>query len=163
MAVALRHELRNIWYLPEERRFSYIDPDWLLHLLTSVDKDARDKTMLLLWRAWHHWNNIMHDNRRATVSELVEFLKSYVAVLEGSPNSPYTGTSGKGKEKVWEGVGPNEIQNPSEEHRDCHIGWVPPKPGWVKANVDAGFCQNSELASVGVVVCDHQGQVILSS
>jgi hypothetical protein len=29
--------------------------------------------------------------------------------------------------------------------------------------VDAGFCQNSELASVGVVVCDHQGQVILSS
>jgi hypothetical protein len=110
--------------------------------------------LLLLWRAWHHRNNIMHGNGRVIVSESVEFLKSYVAVLEGSPNSPNTEASGKGKEKVWEGVDPNETHNPSEEHRDCHNGWVPPKPGWVKANVDAGFCQNSELASIGVVVRD---------
>jgi hypothetical protein len=119
MAVALRYELRNIWRLPEERRFSYTGPDWLLHLLASVDKDARDKTMLLLWHAWKHQNNIMHGNGRATVSESVEFLKSYATVMEGSPSSPYTGTSSKGKEKVWEGVGPNESQNTSAAMDGC--------------------------------------------
>jgi hypothetical protein len=31
------------------------------------------------------------------------------------------------------------------------------------ANVDASFCQNSEIASIGVLVRDHLGQVILSS
>jgi hypothetical protein len=42
--IALRHELRNIWRLPEERWFSYTGPEWLLHLLASVDKDAQEKT-----------------------------------------------------------------------------------------------------------------------
>jgi hypothetical protein len=152
MAAALRHELRNIWRLPDERRFGYTGPDWLLHLLATVDKDARDKTMLLLWCAWHHRNNIKHGNGRVTARESVEFLKSYAAVMEGGPSSSDTGTSRKGKEKVWEGVGAIEVQSPSEERRECCNGWVPPKPGWVKANVNAGFCQNSELASIGVVI-----------
>jgi hypothetical protein len=99
-ATALRYELRNIWHLPEERRFSYTGPDWLLHLLASLDKDTRDKTMLILWRAWHHRHNIMHGNGSATVRESVEFLKSYAAIMEGSSRPPATGTSSKGKEKV---------------------------------------------------------------
>jgi hypothetical protein len=89
-------------------------------------------------------------------------LKSYVAALGGGGTS-IVEPSAKGKEKVWVRVGLVEVQNPVKAHRDSQNGWVPPKPGWVKLNVDASFGHDSELASIGVVVRDHQGQVILSA
>jgi hypothetical protein len=58
-AAALGHELRQHWILPEEERFHFTGLDWLLLLLSSVDAEAKAKTLLLLWRAWHLRNDIM--------------------------------------------------------------------------------------------------------
>jgi hypothetical protein len=162
-AVALRHALRSIWRLPDEGRLIYTGPDWLLHLLSSLDDDGWDKTLLLLWRAWHHWNDIMHGKGRAFVGESVEFLKSYVASLGWCSCSPHTEPNDKGKEKVWEGVGMPEVQKPIKMHQDIQRGWALPSTGWVKLNVDAGYCHDTGLAGTRVVVWDHQGQVILSA
>ena len=41
--------------------------------------------------------------------------------------------------------------------------WRPPTPDVYKINVDASFVEAIEAASVGVVVRNHRGQVILSS
>jgi hypothetical protein len=59
-AVALSHEMRQHWTLPEEARFKYTGPDWLLHLLRLV----KARTLLLLWRVWHHRNDMVHGKGR---------------------------------------------------------------------------------------------------
>jgi hypothetical protein len=41
--------------------------------------------------------------------------------------------------------------------------WVVPQSGWVKVNIDAGFCYLSGTASTGVVVRDDTGKVLLTA
>jgi hypothetical protein len=45
--VALRHEVRRLWSLLGELQFRYSGPDWLPQLLSTVDKEARAKILLL--------------------------------------------------------------------------------------------------------------------
>jgi ribonuclease HI len=45
---------------------------------------------------------------------------------------------------------------------DIEASWIPPEPGSLKANVDAGWDAHSRDAGIGVVVHDHQGNVVLS-
>jgi hypothetical protein len=57
--VALRYEMRKHWTLPNERQLRYTGPDWPVHLLNSVDSDARAKVLLLFWCAY-----VAHPERR---------------------------------------------------------------------------------------------------
>jgi ribonuclease HI len=41
--------------------------------------------------------------------------------------------------------------------------WTPPGKGWAKINTDAGFCQNTAMAGIGVVARDSQGKVLFSA
>jgi hypothetical protein len=52
-AAALIQELRGHWKLPKEKLFRHTRQDWLQILLGPIDKQTRDKTLLLLWRAYH--------------------------------------------------------------------------------------------------------------
>jgi hypothetical protein len=45
---------------------------------------------------------------------------------------------------------------------DIEAPWIPPDLGSLKANVDAGWDAHSRDAGIGVVVRDHQGNVVLS-
>jgi hypothetical protein len=68
---ALRFALRQHWALPyDEKLFTNTGPDWLLLLLYSVDSDTKSKILLLLWRAWHLWNNIIHDQGEGFYCEI---------------------------------------------------------------------------------------------
>jgi hypothetical protein len=78
LARALRHELRNVWSLPSEEVFNVNGKEWLLHLLSNVSSKMRAKVIFLLWRAWHHRNNIVHGDRKASVSASVSFLSNYL-------------------------------------------------------------------------------------
>jgi hypothetical protein len=49
--VALRYELRKAWRILDEKQFSFTGPDWLLHLLSTIDDDSRDNTLMLFWRS----------------------------------------------------------------------------------------------------------------
>jgi hypothetical protein len=41
--------------------------------------------------------------------------------------------------------------------------WQPPKEGWIKINVDRSYVETTGEASVGVIIRDHKGYVLLSS
>jgi hypothetical protein len=135
VARALRFELRNVWSLPSEETFDTNGKEWLLHLLSKTPKDMRPKILFLLWRAWHHRNNIVHGDGKASVSASVGFLANYLGSFSAIHSKP-----------------------------TCDIGtsWIPPEPGSLKANVDAGWDAHSRDAGIGVVVRDHQGKVVLS-
>jgi hypothetical protein len=60
LARALRDELRNHWTLPPEADFLKAGSDWLFLLLGNLLADVCAKIIFLLWRAWHHWNNVIH-------------------------------------------------------------------------------------------------------
>jgi hypothetical protein len=101
---ALRREMRKHWVLPEESMFMFSGPDWLLHLLGAVGHDERNYTLLVLSRAWHHRNDIMHGKEQATIWGSVEFLTSYALPLNIAGQAHSEGISEKGKEKIHEGV-----------------------------------------------------------
>jgi ribonuclease HI len=135
VARALRFEMRSVWSLPTEMTFDTNGKEWLLHLLSKSPKDMRPKILFLLWRAWHHRNNIVHGDGKASVSASVSFLANYLDSFSAI-----------------------------KSQRTCDNGtsWIPPEPGALKANVDAGWNAHSRDAGIGVVVRDHQGKVILS-
>jgi hypothetical protein len=165
-AIALRREMRKHWVLPDEHRFEYTGPDWLLHLLGMVSKDEKNNTMFLLWRAWFLRNDIMHGKGKASIRRSVEFLTSYAYSLNLAGQIRPQGISEKGKEKekVYEGVmqGPHS-QEGEKKDEGAQVNWCPPASGWAKLNTDAGFCQHTCMAGIGVVIRDDEGKVILTS
>jgi hypothetical protein len=76
--------------------------------------------IFLLWRAWHHRNNIVHDDGKASISALVSFLSNYLTLFSvaqlGTPSSTC----------------------------DNDVSWVAPEVGSLKANVDAGWDAHSK-------------------
>jgi hypothetical protein len=94
-----------------------------------------------------------------------EFLRSYTSSLYIAAQGPVTDQSGKGKEKVVEG-GLRHADSVSKEQKrlsNTLDQWIPPPAGWAKLNTDAGFCPNSGAASMGVIVRDMAGKVLISS
>jgi ribonuclease HI len=123
--------MRKFWSL----QFMKNDNDWLLTLLSSVQKEVKARILLLLWRSWHLRNDIIHGKRLATVKGSAEFLVSYASSL-----------------KICNDIGGQEPQ--------C---WGPPPEGWVKLSTDAGFCHLIGQASTGIVVRDSNGSMLLSA
>jgi ribonuclease HI len=164
-AVALRHEMRVHWTLPDEQQFKFTGPDWLLHMLSLVDATTRDNTLLLLWMVWHLQNDFMHGQGRATILGSTQFLKSYVTSLNIAGQGQQGGISEKGKEKIHEGA-TRRTQSLRGGDTNPLMGqerWVAPPYGWAKLNTDAGFCPNTRTTSLGIVVHDNVGKELISS
>jgi ribonuclease HI len=155
--------MRKVWALLNEGQFSWTGPDWLLHLLNTVDDSCRDNTLLMLWCAWHHRNDVMHGKGKALIRYSVEPLKSYAVSLWGSSTENQTGLSEKGKEKIYEGIQKMQACNSMSEQHKTQCRWSLPRSGWAKLNLDARFCRDSGQACCGVVVRDQSGAVMLSA
>ena len=54
-------------------------------------------------------------------------------------------------------------QPPNPMHQAPHVKWSPPVESGYKANFDAAFFDNSELAGLGVVVRDSFGNIMGAS
>jgi hypothetical protein len=78
MARVLHEQMRDFWRLPPEFAFGYSGSEWLLNLLQSLDTDMCAKVMFLLWRVWHHRNNIVHGDGKASASASVPYLVNYL-------------------------------------------------------------------------------------
>jgi hypothetical protein len=74
VARELREELRTQWVLPDELAFRVNQNEWIFALLDNATKDQRSKIIFLLWRVWHHRNNIVHGDGKASVSASVPYL-----------------------------------------------------------------------------------------
>jgi ribonuclease HI len=138
IAKALRHELRTIWSLPDEVLFNVKGKEWLLHLLSNATKEMRPKILFLLWRTWHHRNNIVHGDGKASVSASVSFLASYLTSF-AAIHAP--------------------VQNTICDKKPS---WSAPTLGSLKANVDAGWDAHSKVAGLGIIVRDSGGNAVVS-
>jgi ribonuclease HI len=131
---ALREELREHWTLPTELSFRENNKDWIFTLLINAPKDQRPKIIFLLWRSWHHRNNIVHGDGKASVSASVSYLVNYHSSTVKAGDDIGSGTS----------------------------SWILPAAGAVKANVDAGWDSASKMAGIGIIVRNHRGSPLVA-
>jgi hypothetical protein len=96
-AASLRKEMTKFWPLPPEHKFMQNGNEWLLMLLSSVNKDSKARILLLLWRAWLLRNDVTHGKGLATVKGFAEFLSSYASTLHISSDKRGKEASDKGK------------------------------------------------------------------
>jgi hypothetical protein len=80
-------ELRKHWVLPEESKFRYTGPDWLLILLSQLNVGLKAKILLMLWRAWYLRNEVVHGQGTGSITGAVHFLVNYwEALLNAHPS-----------------------------------------------------------------------------
>jgi hypothetical protein len=51
--------------------------DWPFHLLGNLVAEVRVRIIFLLWRVWHHRNNVIHGDGKASITPSVQFLVTY--------------------------------------------------------------------------------------
>jgi ribonuclease HI len=153
LARALRDGMRQVWTLPREDAFRYTGQNWFLLLLDGVSKDMRIKLLFLLWRTWHHRNNVVHGDGKASIAASVPFLQNYVASIH--PNVPEPDR--KGKKAAMLPLAPA-----AELVTVAPSNWQAPEAGWIKVNVDAGWNTSYTAGGAGMVVRDSTGSVLFS-
>jgi hypothetical protein len=139
-AKAIRHKMRKYWNLPREEEYRDTGKDWLLILLSKQRKKEQGQILLLLWRAWHLRNNIIHGDGKESIKHSVEFLLNYARELDqnSSGNDQFTDVVETSRPKTFK-------------------TWKKPEPGSIKVNVDASFISSDGQASVGVVARNEKG------
>jgi hypothetical protein len=127
---ALREELRDHWTLPTELSFRENHKEWIFTLLNNAPKDQRSRIIFLLWRSWHHRNNIVHGDGKASVSASVPYLVNYH----------------------------NSVAREGDDDGSGTTSWIFPVADAVKANVDIGWTPRrrwqglaSLLETIGVI------------
>jgi hypothetical protein len=94
----------------------------------------------LLWRVWHHCNNIVHGEGKASIVASASFIHNYDQsfLLASKPILP--GHAG------------------SEDSRR----WVAPMEGRVMDNVDVVWDNLSNNTGIGIIIRDHMGQPVIT-
>jgi ribonuclease HI len=154
LARALRDGLRNHWVLPSEYELRKTGREWVIQLLVNASKEMRVKIVFMFWRAWHHRNNIVHGDGKASVAASVPYLVNYAASYASPSMVP---TDIKGKASI------SPIPAPLVTDEPVGSIWKPPLAGWIKVNVDAGWDASSKRAGTGVVIRDEEGKVLLTA
>jgi ribonuclease HI len=150
--------MRQFWELPDELQFSEIGPDNLLHILDALGIDMGARVLLLLWRAWQVMNDITHENSKFSVEGSVSFLRKYWYELcsirqhDGKEDL-------KGKAPVLDSLSAGVQGRPAKEKGR----WEAPQINWVKINVDGAFDESTGEGGLGVVIRNHQGDVLLTA
>jgi hypothetical protein len=145
--------MRKVWMLPSEKDFAACNDEWLFNLLAGVDSKMRVRIIFLLWRAWHHRNNVVHGDGKASVNASVSFLQSYVSSLKGINQKVDT----KGKAPLV----PIHASRAREENQTSQ--WEKPPHDCVKVNVDAGWDPHTGRTGIGIIARNHQGEAVWSS
>jgi ribonuclease HI len=162
-ARALRQRMRDFWILPKEESLRKTGKDWLLVLLDNTNKDMHQAILLTFWRAWHLRNDIIHAKGQATIEHSARFLLSYANTIKSISIIPVGQVMAEEKGKK---VADNMLL--CEKHQttstpEGNMQWEPPPEGWLKVNVDGSFNHKDESGTTGVVIRDHQGQVIVAA
>jgi hypothetical protein len=116
-ARALRECLRKDWSLPDEQVLQYI-----LVLLSQVDKHMREKLLLLWWR-WHLQNNIIFGYGKARIVQSFLFLQSYLEYVKDTRDTKMI-IDGKGKCPI-----DNQDANISQKRKEVIVPWSRPATG----------------------------------
>jgi hypothetical protein len=107
LAKALRQETRTVWSLPSNVAFNVTGKEWLLHLLQWLPPDMRSRVLFLWWRVWHHHNNVVHGDGKATITASVNFLANYLTSFTTASNTHANSTPSWTliqRTQVWESL-----------------------------------------------------------
>jgi ribonuclease HI len=144
--------MRKVWTLPSEETFQASGTEWLLSLLNGMHGDMRSRTLFLLWRVWHHRNNIVHGDGKASIAASATFIANYLISFSTVTTANF---DPKGKEIVS-----SELH--MHEGSTGLTSWTAPEEGHFKANVDAGWDPRTRTAGIGVIIRDYLGRPILT-
>jgi ribonuclease HI len=119
--------------LPEVRKGLALAP-------VDASMDIRPKVIFLLWRVWHHRNNVVHVDGKASIIASARYISNYLQSFLSitKPNLP----------------GQTMSEGP-------HV-WAAPLEGRLKANVDAGWDELTKAAGIGIVIWDYLGHLVVS-
>jgi ribonuclease HI len=148
MARALRNAMRKHWCLPPESGFLNTGQEWFLNLLSNVDTAARSRIIFLLWRVWHHRNNVVHGDGKASLDASVPYLCNYLETFSTLKHAP----DPKGKLPIM------HVRANSSE--GLISSWAAPAVGTLKVNVDAGWDSSTRCAGLGIISRDHTGSML---
>uniref|UniRef100_A0ACD5YVZ4 Uncharacterized protein n=1 Tax=Avena sativa TaxID=4498 RepID=A0ACD5YVZ4_AVESA len=132
--------MKEVWDLPGDKMLNQGGTEWLLQLLSKITEEQRARTP-----------NIEGSRR---------FLMSYMDSLQLIKQYS-TGDIEKGKMVLTQSgtERPECLRTCTNKPKQL---WKPPDVGTLKLNVDGSFDDNAN-AGVGIVLHDHQGEVIITS
>ncbi|KAK1650721.1 hypothetical protein QYE76_068526 [Lolium multiflorum] len=154
LAQALRSSMQKHWDLPSEAVMRKTGQEWAIQLLVNSNESTRVKLIFLWWRAWHHRNNVVHGDGKASVAASVPYLVNYV---ESFAHPRVIPTDVKGKAVI------HPIPPPLIPDLVRCSDWKPPPPGWIKVNVDAAWDISTKRGGTGVIIRSETGSVCLSA
>lgn len=134
------------------------EPEWILRILLQLNERQKMMTMMLLWRVWHIRNEITHDKPMIHVGVSRRFLQSYVESLSLIRQHP--------TEEIIKGkcVASYSSELVKQKEPDKQVPnlkkWVPPD---LTLNVDGSFLISDGSAGAGMILRNHEGQVIFAA
>ncbi|KAI5021098.1 hypothetical protein ZWY2020_054508 [Hordeum vulgare] len=159
-AVELWRAMAQVWRIPQLEDVRNTGSEWALHLLASCDEGDQLRLSMLLWRCWFVRNEIVHDKPAPPIEASRNFLQSYVASILGIQQFPM-GDWDKGKMVIQDRAGQPEV--PRRAAARANHKWVPPPESWTKLNVDGSYNPHDGTAGAGMVLRDHNGDIIFSA
>jgi hypothetical protein len=150
--------MRKYWLLPSENTFRFTGRDWLQLLLDPLENTTRSRVLLLLWRAWHLRNDVIHHKGDATIASSAIFLQTY---LGETINPSFEYSDHKGKQTCYTVSlcrDLNTTATPSIQPQ-----WIAPPVGWTKLNVDGSFSDREGARGAGLVLRNSDGKVLLAA
>ena len=93
---------------------------------------------IVAWCLWNNRNKVRHGGAGKICKSIAEEARKYRA-------------------EVWTALPSN---NRPSRPKIIHKQWSPPPQGWYKVNVDAAVFKEQGTCGIGVVIRNHQGQIM---
>ena len=155
-ARAIWLQMRDRWPLPPDEFLLDNGREWLMHLLCRSSNDVRDMIIMLVWRIWQLRNDQTHGKEVPPVSATVDFLDSYYKSIKLA--GCYS------VDEILKGKMPSSaIPTALPRKENISPPWPAPGPGYVALTVDGSFQVPDNSAAAGMVLRDHQGQIIFAA
>jgi ribonuclease HI len=138
------------WKLPSEEVFNRDGHEWFLKLLHDAPALGKARLIFLMWRVWHHRNNVVHGDGKALISASIPYLHSY--------DESYAAAQGR----RFDDKGKDSIKQERTAPRTVTARWSASPPGTLKCTVDAGWDAVKKIAGIGIVIRDHTNSAVLS-
>ncbi|PRQ38614.1 putative ribonuclease H-like domain, reverse transcriptase zinc-binding domain-containing protein [Rosa chinensis] len=145
----IEHISRDCWFVrdlfklfPEfDRIFREVLPSmsitsWLQFCLEILSQDEFALLLVLLWSIWKERNQRLWSRKFKTLHQVYFQVRNFVQLLKSSTSRRSRGV-----------VRPRR-------------SWLPPPSGWLKANIDGAFNQDSHCGGIGVLIRDSTGSIV---
>ncbi|KAL4361670.1 hypothetical protein GQ457_04G031690 [Hibiscus cannabinus] len=109
---------------------------WLRWMFDRFTANRHQEILIIIWAIWFARNKLVHENTVQTRSEIVTFIRGYLAELKAVST---------------------KLSHPNVR---VAVRWVPPHENQVKINVDASFSSTATRSTSGMIIRDNKGLIL---